>query len=275
MRRARGRFGAPALYGALMSIGVRREHVAIDGISGEWNVPPRLQPGVILYVHGGGFCSCSPHTHRPIVAALARYSRRRVLNLEYRLAPEHRFPAALDDVEAAYGFLRATVGANEAIALAGDSAGGNLVLGLALRLSRRGHPGPSCVVAFSPWTDLAVTGASARANDGADDMFCYENLADFAAVYLGGQSAVAPDASPVYADFGRMPPVLLHVGASELLLDDATRVHAHMLARNRSSHLEVYDGVAHCWQMLVPWVPEAAQSLRAAAEFIVEHNRAN
>jgi acetyl esterase/lipase len=224
-----------------------------------------------MYVHGGGFVSCSFRTHRPIAAALARFSRQRVLSVDYRLAPEHRFPAALDDVESAYESLRAACPPGEAVALAGDSAGGNLVIGLAMRLGQKGRQPPSCVIAFSPWTDLAGTGASARANDGADPMFCYENLADFAAAYLGEASAVASEASPLFGALDKMPPLLQHVGSTELLLDDARRLHDRMTASGCSSQIEIYDQMAHCWQMLVPWVPEATASLQAAARFITKH----
>ncbi len=270
-RRARAVFGAPPLYRSLAAWGVRRERVCAGPVRGEWLVPTAALPGVVLYVHGGGFVSCSAATHRPIAAALARHSRRRVPNIDYRLAPEHPFPAAPDDVLAAYEWLLATGTPAGAVALAGDSAGGNLVLGLALRLRDLGRPRPTCVVVFSPWADLAATGASARANDGPDAMFRTENLADFAAVYLGGAPADAPAASPVYAALGGLPPVLLHVGSTEILLDDARRVDARVRAAGGASRLVVFDDVPHCWQMLVPFVPEATASLRAAAAFVVQH----
>ncbi len=270
-RRARIFFGAPPVYRSLVAWGVRREPVRAGAVRGEWLVPAAALPGVVLYVHGGGFVSCSAATHRPIAAALARFSRRRVFNIDYRLAPEHPFPAAPDDVLAAYEWLLATGTPAGSIALAGDSAGGNLVLGLAQRLRDRGRPSPACVVAFSPWTDLAAVGASARANDGLDAMFRYENLADFAAVYLGGASATAPETSPMYASLGGLPPMLLHVGSTEVLLDDARRVDARVRSAGGTSHLEVFDDVPHCWQMMVPFVPEAAVSLRSAAAFIEQH----
>jgi acetyl esterase/lipase len=121
-------------------------------------VPRAALPGVVLYVHGGGFVSCSAATHRPITAALARLTARTVFSVDYRLAPEHRFPAAVEDVFAAYEWLLAAAGPNQRIALAGDSAGGNLVLGLSVRLRDQRRPAPACVVAFSPWTDHASSG---------------------------------------------------------------------------------------------------------------------
>lgn len=271
VRRARLVFGAPPLYRSLAARGVRRERLRDGPARGEWLVPKAALPGIVLYVHGGGFVSCSAATHRPITAALARFSRRRVLSIEYRLAPEHRFPAAAEDVLAAYEWLLETGATPQTVALAGDSAGGNLVLGLAIRLRDLGRPSPACVVAFSPWTDLAARGASARANDGPDAMFRFENLTDFARAYLGDAPADAPEASPAYAKLGGLPPVLLHVGSTEVLLDDARRVDDGIRLAGGESRLEVFDGVAHCWQMLVPLLPEANSSLRDAGAFISQH----
>jgi acetyl esterase/lipase len=236
-------------------------------------VPHAALPGVVLYVHGGGFVSCSAATHRPIAAALARLTARRVFSVDYRLAPEHRFPAAVEDVFAAYEWLLAAAAPDQGISLAGDSAGGNLVLGLSIRLRDQGRPAPACVVAFSPWTDLAGTGASARRNDGHDVMFHYENLAEFATVYLDGARADAPEASPVYANLAGLSPMLLHVGSTEILLDDARRIDDAVRVAGGACQLKVYDDVAHCWQMLVPLVPEATASLRDAASFISSHLR--
>ena len=270
-RRARRVFGAPAVYRSLASWGVRRERVEVGPVRGEWLVPSEARTGVVLYVHGGGFVSCSAATHRPIAAALARHSRRRVLNIDYRLAPEHPFPAAPDDILTAYEWLLATGTPASAIALAGDSAGGNLVLSLAVRLRNLGRPAPACVIAFSPWADLSAAGASTRDNDGADAMFRFENLAAFAAVYLDGAPPDAPDASPLYAALGGLPPLLIHVGSTEILLDDARRIDDRVRAAGGVSRLVVFDDVPHCWQMMVPLVPEATASLRAAAGFIVQH----
>lgn len=235
---------------------------------GEWLHPPHLRPGVIFYVHGGGFVSCSAATHRPIAAALARLTQRRVFSVDYRLAPEARLPAAHEDVMAAYELVMTSgVHASE-IALAGDSAGGNLVLSLAVQLRDRGATAPACVAAFSPWTDLTGRSPSVRTNAGRCAMFYPENLQDFAAAALGSQPPDAPDVSPVYADLHDLPPVLLHVGSTELLLDDARRIHDGIRRSNGECVLRVFDDVPHCWQMLYPFVPEATASLRQTAAFI-------
>lgn len=274
-QRARRWFGAPAPYSWFAARGLRRERVRDGGgVVGEWLIPPDPVPGVLLYVHGGGFVSGSAATHRPITATLARLTRRRVFCVEYRLAPEHRLPAAHDDVLAAYEWLLATGVPSHDIAIAGDSAGGNLVLALAVRLREHGRPAPSCIVALSPWTDLAGTGASIHANDNRCAMFRPENIADFASAALGGAPADDPAVSPLYADLSGLPAVLLHVGSTELLLDDARRVHEKILATGGASQIEIYEDVMHCWQMLAPFVPEATASLGAAAAFLSAAERA-
>jgi acetyl esterase/lipase len=277
-RRARRLFGAPTPFTWLRTRGLDVRPVnerSSDGhlVRGEWIEPVRAKKddgdGVIFYIHGGGYVSCSAATHRPITAALARLARRRVFSLDYRLAPEHRYPAALDDAVAAYNWLRTHEGISpRAIAFAGDSAGGGLVLASLLRLRDAGVPLPACAVCFSPWTDLAGTGESQRLNDGRCAMFRTENNDEFAPAYLGDASPRDPYASPAYADLAGLPPLLLQVGSTELLLDDARRVHRKIQAANGTSRLEIYEDVAHCWQMLDGFVPEARAALQQAAAFI-------
>lgn len=266
--RARRVFGAPPAYGRLIAHGLDRQTFHNGSVRGEWLTPRNCQSGVVLYVHGGGFVSGSAATHRPIAAALARGTRRRVLSPEYRLAPEARLPAAHDDVAVAYqGLVSSGVPPRE-IALVGDSAGGNLVLSLAVRLRDRQEPPPACIVAFSPWTDLTGQSPSVRANMGRCAMFHPENMRDFAAAALGEAPPDNPAVSPVYAKLHDLPPVLLHVGSTELLLDDATRVHDRIRRCGGESTLHVYEDVPHCWQMLSHFVPEAIASLRETAAFI-------
>jgi acetyl esterase/lipase len=206
-----------------------------------------------------------------VTAALARLSGRRVFSLDYRLAPEHRYPAALDDAVAAYRRLLKQGVPASMISFAGDSAGGGLVLCALLRVRDEGLPLPACAVCFSAWTDLAGTGASVRLNDGRCAMFRTENIKEFADVYLDGASPFETYASPVHADLKGLPPLLLQVGSTELLLDDSRRVHEKIQAAQGVSKLEVYTDVFHCWQMLDGIVPEARAALRSAASFIREH----
>jgi acetyl esterase/lipase len=283
--RARRLFGSPSPFAWLRTRGVKVRTVndSQSGIvvRGEWIEPVRADDdgddgdndrGVIFYIHGGGFVACSAATHRPLTASLARLSRRRVFSLDYRLAPEHRYPAALDDAVAAYNWLLTHEGIPaSAISFAGDSAGGGLVLASLLRVRDAGLPPPACAVCFSPWTDLAGAGESQRSNDGLCAMFRTENAAEFAPAYLGDASPRDPYASPAYADLAGLPPLLLQVGSTELLLDDARRVHQKIQEANGSSRLEIYEDVAHGWQMLDGLVPEARAALRQAASFIREH----
>jgi len=270
-RRSRRLFGATRLFQWLRTRGLRFLPIDDAGVRGEWVIPAEPDQGVILYLHGGGYVSCSTATHRPITAALARLSRRRVFSLDYRLAPEHRFPAALDDAVAAYRWLLERGFPASAISLAGDSAGGGLVLGTLLRARDSGLPLPACAVCFSAWTDLAGTGASVLFNDGRCHMFRPENIAEHAAAYLGNASTLDPYASPVFADLGGLPPILLQVSSTELLLDDSRRVDAKIRGAGGSSKLEIYDDLFHCWQMLDGIVPESRTALRQAATFICGH----
>jgi monoterpene epsilon-lactone hydrolase len=269
-RRARRVLGAPRPLQWLRTRHVRIDAVHDDGIRGEWIVADRSDAGVILYIHGGGYLACSAATHRPITAGLARRTRRRVFAVEYRLAPEHRFPAALDDAVAAYRWLLAQGVAPRSLALAGDSAGGGLVLAALLRLREERLPLPDCAVCFSPWTDLAGTGRSLQSNDGRCAMLHPENITDFARAYLGAASPRHPYASPLFGDLGGLPPLLLQVASSEVLLDDACRVHDKVRAAGGVSRLDVVDGVFHAWQMLDGLMPEAGLALRQAAAFMNE-----
>ena len=268
-RRARRVFGTPAPFAWLASRGVKRVNIRSGNVRGEWLVPPDAKPGVLLYIHGGGYVACSPSTHRPIASALARMTGRRVFSVDYRLAPEHRFPAALDDVIEVYRRLLETEEWGTSIAVAGDSAGGGLALSLLVAARDAGLPAPVCAVCFSPWTDLASAGASSRENDGRCAMFHMENGPDFAAAYLGDASPTDPRASPLYADLSGLPPVLLQVSSTELLLDDARRLHERIQLVYGLSEITIYEDVFHVWQMLNGMVPEAKRALQEAANFVM------
>ncbi|MBA2687541.1 MAG: alpha/beta hydrolase [Gemmatimonadaceae bacterium] len=261
-------FGVPAPYRWLTSLGVKVEKGT--GAPGEWIRPKEPRGGVILYIHGGGYVSCSAKTHRPLTAALARRTSRNVFSADYRRAPENRFPAALDDVIAAYQFVLANTPPHEPIAIAGDSAGGGLALALAMHARDAGLTQPACVVLFSPWTDLEGTGASRLSNDGKCAMFRPGNIEQFARVYLGDASPKNPKASPLFGAASNLPPVQFHVGITELLLDDSVRVHERILQTGGSSEL-LYNDSFHGMQVVTPILPEARESIQAAAEFIARH----
>jgi acetyl esterase/lipase len=267
-RRARRLFGAPRSYQWVRSFGVQITQTRAEDPPGEWLVPRAGTSHTILYLHGGGYVACSPATHRPITAALARLTPARVFTPAYRLAPEHRYPAALDDAERSYRWLLARGISPAGLALAGDSAGGGLALALLLRLRDDRAPLPACVVLLSPWTDLTGSGASVRENDGKCAMFRPENIGAFAACYASPALWQHAGVSPLYGRLEGLPPLQVQVGATELLRDDALRLNHRLRAAGGASELVVYDGVFHDWHLLDGLVPEARRALEQAGRFV-------
>ena len=202
------------------------EPVSAGGVDGEWISPANApEDKAILYFHGGGFRIGSVASHRDLIAQIALASGCRVLAINYRLAPEHRFPAALDDALAAYGWMLDRGLKSDNIAFAGDSAGGNLVLAAMLALRERGLPLPVSAVLMSPWTDLAATGASYVSRAEADPIHQRPMILALAKNYLGGQGDPCdPLVSPLYADLRGLPPLLIQVGDRETVLDDFRHV---------------------------------------------------
>ena len=242
--------------------GVTIEAATVGGVAGEWLRPEAASEATVLYLHGGGYFACSAMTHRPITAGFALRGLT-VFSANYRLAPEHPFPAAIEDAVAVYRGLLASGIAPERLTVAGDSAGGGLVLALLVSLREAGDALPAAAVLFSPWTDLAGTGASIKANAKRDAMFPGEGMERMSEVYLQGASALDPLASPVYADLHGLPPMLIHVGRYEILLDDSTRV----AAAAKDVRLRSWPVVPHVWQ-LFKFLPETRQSMDEAALFL-------
>ncbi len=201
---------------------------AIGGLSGEWAQSDNSGAGTLLYLHGGGYFACSPQTHRSITGsyAIRGFS---VFSPDYRLAPEHPFPAALDDALAVYRAMLDRVPANR-LAIAGDSAGGGLALATLLAARDAGLPMPACALLFSPWTDLAGTGATVLTNAKRDSMLYGPKLVEGAALYLNGADPRNPLASPLYGDLAGLPPLLIQVGAPR---DTARRFNAPRITRAR------------------------------------------
>ena len=250
--------------------GVRYRSDTVGGVPGEWveaEAAPPTAPAstTLLYLHGGGFVGCSPRTHRPITGALARQGLR-VFVPDYRLAPEHPFPAAALDAQAVWRALRGTAPAGRLV-VAGDSAGGNLALGLMLALRDAGEPLPDAAVLFSPALDLTGGSASLTLNAGRDAMFHGPSLANLSGPYLRGADPAQPLASPLLGRLDGLPPLLVHVGESEALRDDALRLAQRAREAGVTVELQVFPVVPHVWQMLA-WLPEARQSLAAAATFL-------
>jgi len=263
--------GTPLAFQWLRTFGFRIERVRDDGLSGEWQIPPQVERGTILYFHGGGYIAGSAASFRPISVGLARQSRRRVFSLNYRRAPEHRFPAALDDAVHAYRWMLGMGIEPRTLALAGDSAGGGLVIAALLRLRDLGVPLPAAGLCFCPWTDLAATGETLRTNDGRCPSFLPATIPKYARIYLGEASDRDPYASPVFGDLSGLPPLLLQAASNELLLDDARRIHQQVETAGGVSRLEIFDDLFHDWPILDGFLPEARVALQQAAAFLDEH----
>ena len=238
----------------------------LGGIPGERVEGPSPGENVLLYLHGGGYFACSAETHRPITVFYAREGFH-VFAPDYRLAPENRFPAAVDDAVAFYRALLSAGYPAHRIVVAGESAGGGLALSLLLALRDARVPLPAAATLFSPWTDLAATGDSIRTNTDRCAMFEGAGVAFSACYYLGETEPRNPLASPLYADLAGLPPLLIHVGADEVLLDDSTRLADRARAAGVSVQLKIWPVVPHAWQLVPHLIPEARQSLRESAEF--------
>lgn len=249
------------------------ERVSAGGVDGEW-ISPANTPldKAILYFHGGGFRIGSVASHRDLIAQIALASGCRVLAINYRLAPEHRFPAALDDALAAYRWLLGHGLKSDSVAFAGDSAGGNLVLAAMLALRERRLPLPVSAVLMSPWTDLAATGASYVSRAEADPIHQRPMILALARNYLGGQDDPCdPLVSPLYADLRGLPPLLIQVGDRETVLDDSNMFADKARAAGVDVKLEVWDGMIHVFQMFGAELPEAHQAIASIAGFLNRH----
>lgn len=270
VKRARKVFGESKLVRYRPPRDIRIEEVQ-DGVRGEWLAPSNLRArdSVLLYFHGGGYVSCSARGHRPITATLAQLTGSRVFSLEYRLAPEHPFPAPVEDAVAAFQWLLAQGIAPQKIALAGDSAGGGLVMATLVALREKGIPLPACAACIAPLVDLV--GEYTFTNPKSCAMFFPDDGRAFAKVYLNGASPLSPLASPLLADLKGMPPLLIQVADKELLYDDAVRLHEKATASGVESRLHVYPGLPHVWQVFVGTVPEAIEALGEIAEFVKQH----
>jgi monoterpene epsilon-lactone hydrolase len=254
------------------SVPVSCNHVSAGGVDGEWFVPadaPRDK--AILYFHGGGFRIGSVASHRDLIARIAETSGCRVLAIDYRLAPEHRFPAALDDALTAYRYLRDQGLRPADIAFAGDSAGGNLVLAAMLAARDRGEPLPAVGVLMSPWTDLTATGASYESRAEADPIHQRAMILALARNYLGKDGDPRnPLASPLFAELTGLPPLLVQAGDRETVRDDATELAAKAKTAGVNVELQVWDGMIHVFQMF-PEIPQAQQAIAAIANFLRNH----
>jgi len=252
--------GADVLSSELDAGGVPADWVSVDV-----SEPDR----VVLYFHGGGYVMGSRNTHRELAGRIARAARARVLLPEYRLAPEHPFPAAVDDATACWRWLLSQGHAPEHMAIAGDSAGGGLTLATLLALKAAGDPLPACAVALSPWTDLEGSGPTAEPGAVDDPMLTADGLRSTGRDYAGADLR-NPFAAPLHGDPAGLPPLLLQVGTREILLSDSTRFAEKSRAAGVDVTLDVEEGLIHVWQMFAD-VPEAQAAVERIGEFIGRH----
>ncbi len=244
----------------------------VGACSAEWVAAPGTDADRhVLYLHGGGYVMGSPDIYRALAYTLSQHANAQVLVLDYRLAPEHRFPTARDDAVAAYTWMLAGGSTPEKIAIAGDSAGGGLTIASLCALRDQHQPLPAAAVSISPWTDLSGTSDSITARAERDPVVDEAALHWFAGLYLDGADVAHPAASPVHADLHGLPPLLVQVGGAEILFDDATRLTENARAAGVDVTLRIWEDMIHVWHLFAPMLDEGHEGLREAGTFIQEH----
>jgi acetyl esterase/lipase len=252
----------------------RFEKFELEGQPAAWIRPPgAVGDRVLIHFHGGGYVTGSIDGHRMLGVPLAQALKMDLLLPEYRLAPEHPFPAALQDALQAYRWLLAQGHAPGRILLSGDSAGGGLALAMLVALREAGEPLPAAAVLMSPWVDLTNSGRSHATRAKADAVLRTEGLREWALCYAGESKLDDPRVSPLHADLHGLPPLLIQVGSEEILLDDARRLAEKAAAQGVAVTLRVWEGMWHVWQLLGDFVPETRAAFKEIDDFIrqIEH----
>ena len=248
------------------------EKVSFNGISAEWICAKEAhEDRVILYLHGGGYNIGSPNTHRELAAHISMTSGAKVLLPDYRLAPEHPFPSALEDATSAYRWLLDTGLTGRNISIAGDSAGGALSIATSISLRDTGEPSPASIACISPWTDLEMSGNSIKTHAKIDPLLNLQLLKIMASNYIGDNDPCSPLISPIYADLRGISPLLIHVGSDEMLLDDSTRIAEKAKNAEVDVTLKIYDQMWHAWHLNVRLMPEAKNAIEELGSFIRKH----
>jgi epsilon-lactone hydrolase len=252
--------------------GTEVEPAVLGGVKGEWvRVRRARRDAAVLYLHGGGYVIGSPASHRHLAAAIGEATGTSVFSADYRMAPEHPFPAAVDDAVAAYkGLIDSGVAAAN-IAIMGDSAGGGLTIATLVAARDKGLPMPGCAVAISPWADLSQGGESYRSRLKRDPMITKPGLDAMAAAYLGGADAKTPLASPLFADLKDLPPLLIQVGSEEALHDDSVQLAARAEAAGVDVSLESWGGMVHVWHIFHPILGEGRDAVARIGSFVKTH----
>lgn len=253
------------------SDGISTEAVDANGVPSEWVTAPEADSTrAMLYLHGGGYVIGSIVSHRELAARLSRATGSRVLVIDYRMAPENPFPAAVEDATAAYRWMLANGFDSTHITIAGDSAGGGLTVATLVALRDAGVPLPALGVCISPWIDMEAIGESMTARAELDPMVGREGLLDFAKMYLNGADPRTPLAAPLYADLTGLPPLLVQVGTSETLYDDSTRLAERAKAAGVDVTLEPWEEMIHVWHLFAPILPEGQQAIERIGEYVRE-----
>jgi monoterpene epsilon-lactone hydrolase len=251
---------------------IESQQVDAGGVSAEWITAPNARVDrFVVYLHGGGFVMGSVHTHRGLMGRISRSAEARVLGVDYRLAPEFPFPAALEDATAAYRWLIANGAKASHIAIAGDSAGGGLSLSTLVALRNAPDPMPAAAVCLSPWVDMEATGGSITTKAAVDPVNQRQGLLNNAKRYLGNGDRRAPLVSALYADLTGLPPLLIQVGESEVLLDDSKRLAERAKGFGVDVSLEVWPEMIHVWQLFAAVLPEAQRAIEHIGAFIRAH----
>jgi len=245
------------------------EPVTANGVRAEWTSTPQDdRDAALLYVHGGGYVIGSLDSHRHVVSEAGRAARAWALALDYRLAPEHPFPAAVEDAVAGYRYLLSRGARPGRIAIAGDSAGGGLVVAAMLAIREAGLAQPACGWCISPWVDMEGIGESMSSKAETDPMVQREPLLEMAKLYLGGADPRSPLAAPIYADLRGLAPLLIQVGAAETLLDDAVRLAKTAGAADVRVDLQVWPEMVHVWHLFHPELKAGRQAIEAGGAYV-------
>src|ERR1700733_11401475 len=243
--------------------------VIANGVRAEWTSTPDADPSsAILYLHGGGYVICSLDSHRHLMAEVGRAAGTRTLAINYRLAPEHPFPAPVEDTVAAYRFLLSSGLKPTRIAFAGDSAGGGLVIGAMLAIREAGLPLPGCGWCISPWVDMEALGESFTDRAEGDPTGQKETIRRVGEWYLGGADPRQPHAAPIYGDLRGLPPLLIQVGAAETLLDDSVALARKAGAADVLVDLQIWPEMIHIWHIFFPMLSAGRRAIASGGTFV-------
>ncbi len=247
------------------------EAVTVAGRAAEWITAPGSQTGrAILYLHGGGYVMGSLTTHRSLVGEISRAAQAAALLVDYRLAPEAPFPAAVEDGVASYRWLLEQGFTPKNLAIAGDSAGGGLAVATLISARDQGLPMPKAAVPISPWSDMTFSNESYKTRAEADPLVGSGSIGDMANLYLQGKDPKHPYASPNFASLKSLPPLLIHVGRDEVLLDDSIKLDQKAKADGVNSTLEIWEDMIHVWHAFHPMLPEGKQAIERVGAFLRE-----